>query len=119
MRAVFIPIGLAVSLAACATNTPQTTINVDGRDYVASFVENRDPVTGDLIEIRYTVTEFGIECGSRAECEPLIREAEAARAAAALQPLAEEVSDADVGEPISAVDVQVTPLEAAAEAPPE
>jgi len=81
MRAYFILAGAAAITTACAT-TPQTTINVDGRDYVASFVESRDPVTNDLIEIRYTITEFGIECGSRAECAPLIREAEATRAAA-------------------------------------
>ena len=116
MRASFILTGAALGLAACAT-TPQTTINVDGRDYVATFVENRDPVTDDLIEIRYTVTEFGIECGSRAECEPMIREAEATRAAEAIQPLADEVSGVDVGEPISAVEVEVTPLDTASETP--
>lgn len=112
MRATLFLSGAAIGLAACAT-TPQTTINVDGRDYVATFVESRDPVTDDLIEIRYTITEFGIECGSRAECEPLIREAEAARAAAAIQPLADEVAGVDAGEPLSAVNVEVTPLDAA------
>lgn len=113
MRAFLIPAGLAVLAAACAS-TPQTTLTVDGRDYVARFVEIRDPVTDDLIEIRYTVTEFGIECGSRAECTPLIREAEAARAAAAIEPLAAEVSGAESGETGSAVPVAVTPLDAAA-----
>ncbi|MEM6482742.1 MAG: hypothetical protein AAF922_12525 [Pseudomonadota bacterium] len=133
MRAFIALAGTAASIAACAT-APQTTINVDGRDYVASFVESRDPVTNDLIEIRYTVSEFGIECGSRTECEPLIREAEAARAAAVLQPLVDEVSAEDmaedvaedmaensVGDPISAIDVQVevTPLDDAADASQE
>lgn len=116
MRAFSILTGtMALVVTACTTTSPQTVLNVDGRDYVASFVENRDPVTNDLIEIRYTVTEFGIECGSRAECEPLIREAEAARAAAALQPLVDEVSGETVGEPLSAVEVEVTPLEDAAD----
>lgn len=109
MRAICLAVGTSIFAVSCTTSS-QTSINVDGREYVASFEEMRDPVTNDLIEVRYLVTEFDIECGSRAECEPLIREAEAARAAEALEQLQTEATE-EIGEPISAVEVEVTPLE--------
>lgn len=105
--------GLTGLVIACTPLKPTTTLTVDGRDYAATFRENRDPVTDDLIEIRYTIAELGVECGSRAECAPLIREAEAKRAADALQPLAEEVAAGPTDETAGADTtlVEVSPLE--------